>query len=74
MCEYCHYIGGHHPRCPNAPEPEIRGYCEQCNEELREDYEYYIDNESNKFCSEECALKYYGVKYREWEAEDWHDE
>ena len=50
-CEYCYRIIGHAPQCPNAPEPMVCGYCDQCNEELREDYEYYTDNENNKFCS-----------------------
>ena len=65
-----------HPRCPNAPEPKVRGHCEQCNEELREDYEYYTDSENNKFCSDDCALEYHGIKSREWEEEegDWYDE
>lgn len=69
MCNYC----GRHPhdcRCPNAPEPKIRGHCDRCGEELREDYEYYIDEEDNLFCSEDCALKYHGIKSREWEIEE----
>ena len=51
-CEYCRQFP-HHPRCPDAPEPKVRGHCEQCGEELREDYEYYTDNEDNKFCSDD---------------------
>ena len=70
MCEYCLRISGHHPRCPRAPEPKVRGYCKQCGEELREDYEYYIDIEDNKFCSEDCAVEYYGIKPNEWEEEE----
>ena len=69
MCEYCHYIDGHHPRCPNAPEPKVRGYCEQCGEELREDYEYYTDNDNNKFCSQDCAVEYCGIHRKEWDVE-----
>ena len=72
MCEYCHCDVSHLPRCPNAPDPKIRGHCEQCKEELREDYEYYIDNEDNKFCSDDCAIKYHGIKSEEWNyEEDW---
>lgn len=66
MCEYCRWINGHDPRCPNTSEPKVRGYCEFCNEELREDYEYYGDNQGNKFCSDGCALKYHGVESKEW--------
>ena len=69
MCEYCHWTTGHHPRCPNAPEPEILGQCEQCGEDLVDGYEYYSDNEDNTFCSEECALIYHGVKSKEWNYE-----
>ena len=67
MCEHCHCIGGHHPRCPNAQEPKVRGYCGQCKKELREDYEYYTDNEDNMFCSDECALEHHGIKSKEWD-------
>mgnify|MGYP003292606511 CR=1 FL=1 len=68
MCEYCHYIAGHHHRCPNAPEPKVRGYCDQCGYELREDHEYYTDDEDNKFCAIECALKYHSIQSKEWES------
>ena len=66
MCEYCHYISGHHPRCPNAPEPKVHGYCQQCGGELLEDYEYYVDNEDNKFCSDDCACLYHGIASKTW--------
>ena len=68
-CEYCRQHP-HHPRCPNAPEPKVMGYCEQCGEELREDYEYYTDNYDNKFCSEDCAKEYHGIKSKEWDCEE----
>ena len=67
MCECCQWVGGHHPKCPNAPESKIRGYCLRCNEELREDYEYYTDKDGNKFCSLECANKFHGIVYKEWD-------
>ena len=70
VCEYCHCIGGHHPRCPNAPEPKVRGNCKQCGEELREDYEYYTDKEKNIFCSDDCAKEYNGIESKEWEDEE----
>ena len=69
MCEYCHQYP-HKSQCPNAPDPKIRGFCEQCNKELREDYEYYTDNEDNKFCSNDCAMEYHGIKFKEWEEEE----
>ena len=65
MCEIC-LSNPHLNQCPNAPEPKIRGYCKQCGEGLREDYEYYTDNDDNKFCSDSCALKYHGIKSMEW--------
>ena len=66
MCEICHkYVCP--SGCPNAPEPEIMGYCLRCAEELRVDYEYYEDGDGNEFCSEECAIQYHGIKCREWD-------
>ena len=76
MCEYCHYIVGHHTRCPNAQEPKVRGQCVHCYIELREDYEYYTDNDGNEFCSDDCAKEYHGIKCKEWEDEKddfWED-
>ena len=70
MCDICLSGGKCHPRCPNAPEPKTRGCCEQCGAKLREDYEYYTDNEDSKFCSEDCALKYHGIKSKEWDYEE----
>ena len=65
MCRECGYIPCH-PRCPNAIEPMVRGRCVHCYIDLREDYEYYTDNEGNKFCSDDCALEYHGIKSKEW--------
>ena len=70
MCEYCHQYP-HHPRCPNAPEPKVMGYCKQCNGELREDNEYCTDDNDNTFCSDECAMNYYGIRSKEWDREGW---
>lgn len=70
MCEYCYLIGGHHSRCPNAPEPKVQGYCKECGKELRVDYEYYTDNEDNEFCSKDCALDYHGIESKEWDYEE----
>lgn len=71
MCEYCHQFP-HDCRCPNAPDPKIRGHCDVCGEELREDYEYYTDEEDNVFCSKECAIKYHGIKSKEWDYEKYN--
>ncbi len=72
MCEYCLQYP-HHPRCPYAPEPKVRGHCQHCNEELREDYEYYTDKDDNEFCSDDCAMAYHGIKSKMWdyEEEEW---
>lgn len=72
MCDICRSYPCH-PRCPNAPDPKIRGHCEHCRCGLREDYEYYIDNEDNKFCSYDCALEYHGIKSKEWDYLDYDE-
>ena len=69
MCEICHSSPCLN-RCANVPEPKVRGYCEQCKDELREDYEYYTDNENNKFCSKECAIEHYNIKSKTWDCEE----
>lgn len=69
MCSEC-WQTPCHPRCPNAPEPRVCGVCEQCEEELREDYEYFTDDIGNKFCSKECAMEYYGVRVKLWNYEE----
>lgn len=58
-----------HPQCPNSNEPKVIGYCEECGDRLREDYEYYTDNEGSKFCTRECAIKYHGIESKEWDYE-----
>lgn len=65
MCEICKQVP-HNSKCPYATEPVVMGHCEKCEEELREDYEYYTDNEGNKFCSDDCAKEYHGIKSEEW--------
>ena len=69
MCEFCHKHP-HDCRCPNAPEPKVRGYCLECSDELRGDYEYYTDNDGNEFCSDDCALKYHVIQSKEWEEKE----
>ena len=53
MCEHCHYYSGHHPSCPNAPEPPIFDHCEICDEPIYEGDEYYHIDEKN-YC-EACV-------------------
>ena len=65
ICEVCHKTPCSH-RCPNASQPKIIGECAQCQEKLREDYEYYVDNSGNKYCSLECVHDYHGIKSKEW--------
>ena len=43
---------------------EIRsfGYCENCGEEVNENYdEYYITDDGRVFCSIECVCEAYGL-------------
>ena len=66
MCIVCGYIKCH-PLCPNAPDPPIVYYCDLCNEEIREDDDYY-DFGEEKYC-------YYCVQeaFRTAEVEDIED-
>lgn len=60
MCEIC----GRHPchsQCPNSEYHKI-GTCDKCGEDLYEDYIIWTDDDGNKFCSEECAEEFYGIK------------
>ena len=50
-----------HSQCPNYECNRV-GDCEQCGEELYEEYEIWTDDNGNKFCSEDCAKDYYGIK------------
>jgi len=59
-----------HPRCPNAPNPEILGECTQCGDELTYGYPIYTDSEGNKFCGHNCADKYWGIKEWLYDLED----
>ena len=58
------YICGKNPchwQCPNY-ECREAGTCDKCGETLYTEYEIWTDNDGNKFCSEDCAKKYYGIK------------
>lgn len=54
---------------PDAPEPEVRGTCQnpECGEDLREDYTYFKDNEGNTFCCTDCLLKFHGAEECDWD-------
>lgn len=56
MCEYCQrYICP--SGCPNAKEPQIFAYCEDCGEPIYDGDEYY-DIGGHKYC-EACVHKSY---------------
>jgi len=69
MCDICNQSPCIY-NCANAEPVKIRGHCLQCGLELREDYSFYVDNESNLYCSEECAVQNHGIIEAEWEDED----
>lgn len=68
MCEICRQTPCHN-MCPNAEPPEVVGHCKNCTDELTADETYFTDSESNAFCSEECALKFYGVHEEDFNVE-----
>lgn len=68
ICDLCHQ-SPHHPRCPNAPEPQVIAVCEKCGEEFYED-DYFIAIDYMLLC-EDCALDYIKHEYgRRAEADD----
>ena len=60
MCQECGCIDCH-PRCPNYKYNKV-GNCENCGEALYEECEIWTDDDGNKFCSENCAIEFYGIK------------
>ena len=52
----------------DVADPAMFGACKNCLENrktftaLTSDYEAYIDDEKNLFCSEECAMEYHGIR------------
>lgn len=44
-------------------ENEVRtlGYCAECNSEVTDESEAYIDNDGNYFCDIECVLSFYNI-------------
>lgn len=66
MCDVCRHSHCN-ALCPNVSEPKIIGFCENCGEEIRADYTYTKDNDGNTFCSQDCAVEYYGIEETEWD-------
>lgn len=60
MCDICKQYPCHY-RCPNHKHNKI-GVCENCTNELYEEFVIWTDSNRNKFCSKECAIDYYGIK------------
>ncbi len=65
MCEICRQMPCCH-MCPNA-DVKIIGQCDQCEGDLTADVTYFADNAGNTFCSEACALAFYGVAETEYD-------
>lgn len=66
MCEICLH-NPCLPRCPNHRESVMIGRCEKCGEPLYQEHEIIEDNEGNMFCGQYCALRYHGIKEKEYE-------
>lgn len=62
-CEYCGYIGGHHPRCPQYEPRDSGYYCSICDEKII-DGEEYIENNDGQAAHFDC---FYGrIHMLEW--------
>lgn len=48
MCDVCHQHPCD-PKCPNAPEPKIFAYCDECNGEIYEG-EMYVSIAGKTYC------------------------
>lgn len=60
MCDICKQTNCP-PLCPNYECHKV-GNCEKCGEELYKEYEIWTDDDGNKFCSQNCAKEFYGIK------------
>ena len=60
MCQECGYTNCP-PPCPNY-KCHKAGHCEKCGQELYDENEIWTDDNGNKYCSENCAKDYYGIK------------
>ena len=59
MCEICLH-SPHLRNCPLADE-EPECLCEQCGNPIYEATDRWVDDDHNKFCSEECAEKFHDI-------------
>lgn len=50
----------HGSLCRN--EIEIIGYCINCGETIISGDEYYVDKNGNKFCTDDCYIKFYEIE------------
>ena len=66
MCDVCRQTPCP-PMCPNADAPKVIGHCDHCEAELLADTTFFIDYADNTFCSETCALAFYGVREEEYD-------
>ena len=41
---------------------KVIGECAECGAEIYKEYEFVIDNDGNKFCGDECAISFHGIK------------
>lgn len=46
--------------CPNAEDPPVVTYCENCFTPIRVGDEYVSDEDNNVFCDDECFKKFHG--------------
>lgn len=61
MCDICQSFPCL-PRCPNFDNYKSVGRCANCGDVIYSCYEFYTDKEKNLFCTEECAIDFYGIK------------
>ena len=49
------------PRDPNW-NGKIIGECAHCGADIYREYEFVIDSDENRFCGEDCAVEFHGIK------------
>ena len=69
MCEICRQTPCPE-MCPNADPPKVIGYCDQCDCAITADNIYFTDNSDNTFCSDDCAMEFYGIRETEYNGDD----
>lgn len=74
-CEYCRFLTGHDPRCPNYVPPKTTHYCSICGEGIF-DGEEYIVNPDGDYRHYDCfsgivdLLEWLGFKIQVMEDEE----